>query len=84
MMADTVTVTVTGLIMTEHFHQAAVAGSSPAVRLVSPADHHHHHHHPLLSSPPHLVFRFNKQPELVIFIELLSLEKMFQIWRKMF
>ena len=80
MMADTVTVTVTvtGLIMTEHFHQAAVAGSSPAVRLVSTADHHHHHH-PLLSSPPHLVFRFNKQPELVIFIEMLSLEKMFQI-----
>ena len=51
-MADTVTVT--GLIVPDHFHQAAVAGSRPAVKLLS--------HHPPPSPPPpgHSVFLLQK------------------------
>ena len=67
MMADTVAVT--GPIMIEHFHPGVVAGTSPAVTLLS----HHlpHHHTSSLTS--------QAEVEIVIFRELLSLEKILEI-----
>ena len=68
-MADTVTVT--GLIVPDHFHQAAVAGSRPAVKLLS--------HHPPPPSPPPGHFSFTREAKVDIFTKLLSLAKMLEI-----